>query len=72
MDVRQQEGRAQVIEVCRKIESGDDIAWEMLKEVPCDLQRQMLQALNMDSNLGGKVRHKLLMRTGQSMEKAWG
>ena len=59
MQARIQEGKAQVIEFCRRIQTGDEAAWEALKHVPLDMQRQMLQAMNTDGCLGGKLRQKM-------------
>ena len=59
MQARLEEGKAQVIELCRRIQAGDETGWEDLKKIPLDMQRQMLQAMNMDGCLGGKLRQKM-------------
>ena len=59
MQGRLQEGKARVVEICRRLQAGDEMVWTDLDKIPLDLQRQMLQALNVEVQLGGKWRHKL-------------
>ena len=50
--------------ICKDIGLDEAGGWDKLKAVSLDDKRQMLQALNMDPKLGGKLRQKMerLMR----------
>ena len=57
-DTRLKEGYAKIHDMCRNIETKGEEGWEDLKAESPEGKRQILQALNVDGQLGGSCDRK--------------
>ena len=71
-ETRLREACGAVQELSKKLEDGEEQGWEDLAKLPPEDKRRMLQALNMDRQLGGKNRQQIerLIREDLKQHKA--
>ena len=68
-DTRLKEGYAKIHDMCRNIEAKGEEGWEDLKAESPEGKRQILQALNVDGQLGGKLRQKMERLVRESLRQ---